>query len=133
MNVLLSLGLFGFSIPTLAHDELKRKRSWRHATTPRVGARDAAQFTGPGEETVSISGSAHAELQDNMRASLDELAAMAATGQPHQLVDGLGRVYGSFVILTLDEGTRHFFPNGEPRRIDFRLELLAVDAAELPA
>jgi len=132
MSALLSIGMFAFSVATLSHDELKRKRSWRHATTSRIGARDATQFTGPGEDNVSISGSAYAELQDG-RASLDQLAAMAATGEPQQLVDGMGSVYGSFVIVALDEGQRHFFPNGQPRRIDFSLELLAVDASEQPA
>ncbi|TPG14378.1 phage tail protein [Sphingomonas oligophenolica] len=132
MPSLLSYGMFGFSMATLAHDELSRRRNWRHATSSRIGARDATQFTGPGEDTVSIQGSALAELQDG-RASLDQLAAMAATGEPWPLVDGLGRIYGSFVITALDERQKHFFPNGEPRRIDFSVDLLAVDDPERSA
>ncbi|WP_288413507.1 phage tail protein [uncultured Sphingomonas sp.] len=124
--MLMSLGLFPFSLPTLAHDDLSRRTAWRHATAPRVGARDATQYIGPGEETVSIGGTAHAELTDG-RACLDQLRDMAATGQAWPLVDGAGTVFGAFVIQTLDEKHKALFPDGTPRAIDFALELLRVD------
>lgn len=126
MQVLLSLGMFGFSLPTLAHDELQRRTDWRHARAARIGARDAVQFVGPGEDTVTISGSAIAELQDG-RASLDQLREMAGGGEPWPLVDGLGRILGQYVITGIDERSKHFYPNGEARRIDFTIDLLAVD------
>ena len=124
--MLMSLGLFPFSLPTLAHDDLSRRTAWRHATSPRVGARDATQYVGPGEETVSIGGTAHAELTDG-RACLDQLRDMAATGQAWPLVDGAGTVFGAFVIQTLDEKHKALFPDGTPRAIEFSLELLRVD------
>lgn len=124
--MLMALGLFVFSVPTLAYDELSRKSAYRHATTPRLGARDAAQFTGAGEETVSISGSAYAELSDG-EASITQLRTMAESGEAWALVDGVGRVWGSYVILVVDEKHRAFWPNGLPRQIDFAIELLRVD------
>jgi hypothetical protein len=130
--MLMALGLFVFSIPTLAYDELSRKAAWRHAATPRIGARDAVQFTGAGEETVSIAGNAFAELADG-QASIEQLRTMGASGQAWALVDGAGQVWGSFVILTVDEKRRAFFPDGTPRQIDFAIELLRVDDAEVPA
>ncbi|MGT2513427.1 phage tail protein [Sphingomonas panni] len=124
--MLMSLGLFPFSIATLAHDDLSRRTAWRHATSPRVGARDATQFVGPGEESVGIGGTAHAELTDG-RASLDRLRDMAATGQAWPLVDGAGTVFGAFVIQTLDEKHKALWPDGTPRAIDFSIDLLRVD------
>jgi phage protein U len=124
--MLMALGMFVFSIPTLAYDDLSRKAAYRHAATPRVGARDAAQFTGPGEETVSISGSAFAEVGDG-GASIARLRSMGETGESWALVDGAGLVWGSFVLLTVDEKHRAFFPDGTPRQIDFSIELLRVD------
>lgn len=44
-----------------------------------MGARDATQFVGIGEESVSIAGTAYAEMSDG-EASIDELRAMADTG-----------------------------------------------------
>jgi len=128
MRPLLALGSFVFGPSTLAFDELQRRRDWRHVRSPRIGAPDATQFTGPGEDTLSLKGTAYAELGDG-RASIDQLVAMAGTGEPFELVDGLGHVHGSFVISSLDDGAKAFFPDGTARAIDFRLELLAVDAA----
>lgn len=124
--MLLAIGLFSFSIPTLAHDELQRRASWRHATSARIGARDATQYVGPGEETIAINGTAYAELSDGI-ASLDQLRAMAASGEAWPLVDGAGRVYGAFVIQTIDEGYRHLLADGTPLKIDFTVNLLRVD------
>ena len=124
--MLLAIGLFAFGIPTLAHDELQRRTQWKHATSNRVGARDATQYVGPGDETVSISGTAYAELSDG-RASLDQLRAMADSGDAWPLVDGAGRVYGAFVIETIDEGQRVLLADGTPLKIDFTINLLRVD------
>lgn len=124
--MLLGLGMFIFGLDTLAFDELQRRTSYRHATTPRIGARDAAQFTGVGEETMAINGSVFHEIADG-RVSLDELRRMAASGDAWSLVDGLGYVYGAFVITGLDERSKAFFPNGAPRQIDFAIDLLRVD------
>lgn len=88
--MLLAIGMFHFSVPTVVHDELKRRSSWIHATSQRIGARIATQFVGVGAETLSISGVAHAELSDG-RASLDELRSMAAAATPGPSLMARGR------------------------------------------
>ena len=125
---LMAIGMFLFSLPTLAHDELRRRTDWQHARSPRVGARDAVQFTGPGEETISLSGSVYAEITDG-RVSLDDLRKMASDGEALPLVDGRGTVYGDFVILSIDERHSYLMADGRPRRIDFGIELLRTDAS----
>ena len=127
--MILSLGMFAFSIPTLAHDELQRRSDWKHARTGRVGARDASQYVGPGDDKVSINGTAFAELSDG-RASLDQLRDMANTGDAWPLLDGAGRVYGAFVIESIDERQKVFLPDGTPRRIDFGIDLALVEDPE---
>ncbi len=124
--MLMSLGMFPFSLSTLAHEDLSRRTAWRHVTVQRVGARDATQYVGPGEETIGFGGTAHAELTDG-RAQLDRLREMAGTGQAWPLVDGTGTVFGAFVIQTLDEKHKALFPDGTARAIDFAIELLRVD------
>lgn len=127
--MLLAIGLFVFSIDTLAFDELSRRATWRHASSTRVGARDATQFTGPGEETISLSGTVFAEIADG-EVSVDELRRMAATGDAWSLVDGRGYVYGAFVITTIDDRRKAFWSDGTPRQIDFSIDLLRVDGAD---
>ena len=63
MPMMMSLGMFTFGLPTLAYQELKRRTDWRHARQTRIGARDATQYVGPGEDTITLSGVAMAELQ----------------------------------------------------------------------
>src|SRR5687767_3496826 len=123
---LMALGMFLFRIPTLAYDELQRKTAWRFARSSRIGARDAVQFLGPGDETISMSGSVYAEITDG-RVSLDDLREMAGQGEALPLVDGTGTVFGNFVIEAIDERHAHMLPDGRPLRIDFGIDLLRVD------
>lgn len=124
--MLLALGLFCFEIPTLAYDELQRRMDWQHARSARIGARDAVQYVGPGEDKIALSGRAMAELSDGA-ASLDQLRTMADKGEAWALVDGTGRVLGAFVITGIDERQSVFLPDGTARQISFGIELLRVD------
>ena len=127
--MLLAIGLFAFSIPTMVHDDLQRRSSWTHATSQRIGGRDASQFVGVGPETISIRGTAYRELS-NGRASLDELRAMADTGNAWSVVDGAGQVFGAFVIQGIDEGLKELDRDGTARKIEFSIDLLRVDDEE---
>ena len=124
--MLLALGLFAFGIDTLAFDEIQRKSSWRHATATRIGARDASQYTGPGDQTISLPGSVFTEIADGEE-WLSEITRMGDTGDAWPLVDARGHVYATFVITSLTETMRAFWPDNTPRRIDFTIELLRVD------
>ena len=123
---LMALGMFLFELGTLPFDELQHKMDWRHARAPRIGARDATQFVGPGDETVTLSGAVYTELSDSA-VSLEDLRIMAATGEAWPLVSGSGRVYGNFVITAIDERQTYLMADGSPRRIDFGIDLLGVD------
>ncbi len=125
---LLALGMFLFEIGTLGPDELQRKTDWRHARSGRVGARDATQFVGPGDETISLSGAVYTEIADG-RVSIDELREMADAGEAMPLVSGNGRVFGNYVITAIDERHAVMMADGTPRRIDFGIDLLRVDDA----
>lgn len=124
--MMLSLGQFVFSLPTLAYQQLQRSTAWRHAQNSRVGARAASQFVGPDDETITLDGVLLPEVA-GQRASLDTLRDMGGQGAAWPLVDGNGVVYGAFVLLSVREvGTLHF-KDGTPRRIEFTLELRRVD------
>lgn len=123
---LMALGMFIFELPSLAFDELQRKTDWQHARAPRVGARDATQYVGPGSETISLSGAVYAEIS-NGRVSLDDLREMADKGEALPLVAGNGTVFGNFVLERIDERHAFMLADGTPRRIDFGIDLLRVD------
>lgn len=128
---LMALGMFLFEMGTLPFEELQRKTTWHHARSSRVGARDATQFVGPGDETISLSGAVYTELTDG-RVSIDILRQLANEGEAMPLLDGSGTVYGNFVITDLDERHTFLMSDGTPRRIEFGLDLLRVDDTAPP-
>jgi uncharacterized protein len=124
--MMMCLGLFVFGMQTAAYQELQRQMEWKHQTTSRVGTRDAHQFTGLGEETITLSGWIAPELTGTAL-SLDALRFMADTGQSWILVQGTGRIYGSYVITNMTEGKTIFETNGDAKRIDFSITLKRID------
>lgn len=124
--MMLALGMFVFSLPTLAYQQLQRQTDWRHASNSRIGAQPARQFLGRGEDEITLPGVLLPELAGSMM-SLDEIRAMGNTGKAWALVEGTGRVYGLFVIESLSETRSLFFQDGTARRIEFSLTLKRVD------
>ena len=124
--MLMSLGMFVFSLPTLAYQDMQRQTAWRHPSNSRVGSRAAHQFVGPGDDTITLSGVLVPELMGRT-AALDELRAMADTGMAWALVSGAGEVFGAFVIENTSTTGTVMMDNGMPRRIEFQLQLKRVD------
>lgn len=120
--MLASLGLFVFELPSLPYGELQRRRDWRHEDAKRVGARSALQFTGPGDDLVTLNGVIAPGVVGSF-ASLDTLTEMADAGETYSFVDGTGRVWGEFVIAALDLRQKHLMVDGVPRVIDFAIDL----------
>lgn len=127
--MLLAIGMFVFEIPNVLFDQLKRRRSWRHPTSERVGARSASQFAGVGDDDLTLTG-VLAPGVIGRKDALEDLAAMADQGRSWPVVDGDGFVYGAYVILDLDETKREILDNGQARLIDFTLNLQRVDDDE---
>ncbi|MDQ0739240.1 phage tail protein [Pseudomonas sp. W4I3] len=124
--MMLSLGMFVFSLSTLAYQELQRQTNWRHASNSRVGTSPALQFVGRGEDTITLPGIILPELAGSVL-SLDALRLMANTGKAWPMVEGTGRIYGLWVIESLSETKTVFFRDGTPRRIEFTLTLKRTD------
>lgn len=126
--MMMSLGQFVFSLPTLAYQDLRRASDWRHASNSRVGARPARQFLGPGDDTLTLSGLLAPEFM-GQRKALDQLRGMADEGKAYSLVDGANpaTIYGAWVILSVQETGTLFTDNGAARRVEFELQIARVD------
>lgn len=119
---LMTLGMFIFGMDTIAYQEFERSREWRHELSERHGARDAAQFIGPGPESITIGGLVVPELGGSY-AAIETLADMADAGEDYPLMDGQGRILGHYRILRIEEGHLTIMAGGIPRHVDFRIEL----------
>ena len=127
--MMMTLGWFVFQRSTFAPQSQQDDRAWRHPGNPRVGARPAYQFTGPDDETTTLSGTLYPELTGGP-VSLDLLHEMAATGQAFPLIQGDGVMRGYFVIERTSVTRSEFFTDGATRKIEFTMNLKRVDDDE---
>jgi len=128
--MMMALGMFVFSLPTLAYQDLQRQTEWKHPGSARVGTRDAHQYTGKGDDIITLTGWIAPELTGSIY-SLDALRLMADTGKSWILIQGTGRIYGSFVITNMTEERSHLAQNGDAGRIGFTLSLKRTDESVL--
>ncbi|WP_068634891.1 phage tail protein [Thauera butanivorans] len=124
--MLMSFGMFVFELASLPFQSMEQAMGWRHAASSRVGVRPARQFLGPDDETVTLSGVLAPEITGG-EPSITELREMADAGTAAPLIDGNGRVYGHFVITSLNLTRTLFFKDGSARRIEFRIGFARVD------
>ncbi|OJY65508.1 MAG: hypothetical protein BGP16_12850 [Sphingobium sp. 66-54] len=124
--MMMSLDTFLFEIGTLPYQQLRQAWNWRHAKSERFGARPAAQYVGPGDETISLTGALYPGVAGSY-SSIARIREMADTGESYPLLSGRGEVLGQCVILSLELTSELFLVDGFARKADFSLELERVD------
>lgn len=124
--MMLALGLFVFALKTVPYQQLQRHTQWRHPSNSRIGQRPAHQFTGTGEDSITLSGTLFPEVTGG-QISITMLRTMADTGKAWPLIRGDGIIYGEYVIEDMSETGTLFFRDGAPRQIDFSLKITRVD------
>lgn len=124
--MLAALGLFVFNADSLLFEQIERSRTWRHARTDRFGARAAAQYLGPGDDTITLSGTLVPELLGRFTA-IETLADMAGTGDAFPLADGGGNLLGNFTIEDLQERKSNLIDTGQARMTEFTVQLKRID------
>ncbi len=118
-----TIGMFVFGLDTLAYQELERRTDWRWAATPRFGARDALQFTGPGVDKITLNGVLVPEVAGSY-SDIEKLREMGDTGEVQDVVLGDGTVVGQYVIMAVDDRAQNILQGGRARRYDFAVDLL---------
>ena len=121
-SVMMALGAFRFGIAQGDYQELRREASWRWPVQERLGRAPASQFTGPGVQTVTLSGVIYPHFKGGLR-QLDAMRALAGLGRPMMLVDGLGFVFDTWCITEIAETRSVLMRDGAPRRIEFQVAL----------
>ncbi len=124
--MMMALGMFVFSLETLAYQEFQRQTEWRHGSTSRIGTNPARQYLGRGDDSITLPGVLLPVLAGS-QLSLDALRTMADTGKAWPLVEGTGKIYGTWIIESLSETRTLFFRDGQARRIEFTLSLKRID------
>lgn len=134
-GVLLNWGGFVFQITTIAYRNLSRDDTWRWASLDRLDNEVAEQWIGWGSKNIRLTGTIAALFSlssagnDGTQASggyvgthqLDNLRALGDAGQPQQLVDGRGFVFGQYVLISVEEVQDYIIDNGAPRKQEFNI------------
>jgi phage protein U len=121
-ETLLTLGTYRFSIDTAAYQTLKRHQSYRWQSQERLLRRPAQQFVGLGDDTITLAGVIYPHYRGGL-GQLNNLRKQAESGEPLLLVDGLGFVWGQWVIVSIDETQSHLQSYGMPLKQAFQLQL----------
>jgi len=87
----------------------------------------AYQFTGKGEDSITLDGSIVPQFGSQL--SLTALRVMGDTGKSFPLIAGNGKVYGLWILESVDETQTYFFDNGKPRKVEFTLKLKKTQTA----
>lgn len=122
-ETMMALGTYRFALDSAAFAEFKRSVSYRWQAQERLNRSPALQYSGLGLETIDISG----VIYPHFRGGLDQIKSMrseANKGVPLLLVDGLGFVWGKWVIAQVTEEQAVFLGNGQPLKQTFQVRLL---------
>jgi len=124
--MMMALGLFVFQLSTASYQELQRSTSWKHAGNNRFGTTPSYQYTGKGEDNITLTGDIYREITGSS-GSIDQLREMADTGKSYILIEGTGKIYGACTINQIQENKTMFFKNGGARKTSFTINLTIVN------
>jgi|EndMetStandDraft_5_1072996.scaffolds.fasta_scaffold548144_2 uncharacterized protein len=129
-TAMVGLGALRFEIDALNFTQLERTFAYRWEPQNRLGRRPAMQFMGPGEETVTLTGTTYpnhpafagglAEL--NAMRSRSEVGAFFTMGAR---VGTRGLALGRWCVRNIRDVQSYFHPSGQPSKVEFTIELVA--------
>jgi hypothetical protein len=123
-RIMLTLGDFRFEMHTLAYEKLALSQSYRWPAQARITRDPALQYVGRETATIQLDGVLRPNSLIRGRLShIETLRAMADQGKPYVLVDGIGRVWGKWVITDIKDDRSLFLDDGQSRVINFSVSL----------
>jgi phage protein U len=122
IGIMMMLGSFKFSLSTAAYETFSHSTAYRWQAQERFGQLPAQQYTGPGEESITLSGVIFPQLAGGLH-QVDSMRYYGSQGRPLQLVDGNGYVWGKWCILSVDENKEVFFSDGTARKQTFNMKI----------
>ena len=128
-RVMLALGPFRFEMGQATYQSLAMSQSWRWSEQARIGREPALQFTGREPAEIRLQGALFPGFDAGLK-QVEEMRELADRGEPLQLVDGLGRVWGAWVIVEVGDTRSVLMDDGQPRRVGFEMKLKAYGEDE---
>ncbi|EFA9397337.1 tail fiber protein [Escherichia coli] len=119
-------GMFVFELKTLPHQQVQQNKAWRHVKNDRINRSASWQYIGAGEDQMTLSGILYPEITGG-EVSLSLLTTQAYTGRPWPLIDGVGKIYGMYVITGLQIIRSELDCYGKAKKIEFTISFQRCD------
>ena len=119
-------GMFVFELRTLPHQQLQHNKTWRHVKNERINRSASWQYIGAGDDQITLSGVLYPEITGG-EVSLSLLTTQAYTGRPWPLIDGVGQIYGMYVITAVRTTRSELDRHGKAKKIEFTVSLERCD------
>ena len=119
--MLVRLGNFTFAVSSLAYQNLTKNFNWRWDTINVINDRQAVQYSGEGDETMSLQGVAYPV--HNTLTPQTSLLAEANRKEPLIMVSATGDVLGKYVIESVNFTETNFHVSGLPHHVDFTISI----------
>lgn len=133
---MLRLGPIQFKHAGISFSNLSRKDDYRWGNIDLLNRTPAQQAMGIGSKSITLSGVIFPHYDPTPNVALNtyiginrihDVRRYAELQQPFILSDGLGRVYGRWVIKSVQEEQSNFLVNGIPQKQSYTIELMAYD------
>lgn len=119
--MLMALGSFTFELKTAAFSSLKKSSEYRWSSSETIGNAPVLQSLGKGSDRIDLEGVVYPDqIYGNF---IDNLKIIAESEEPQILVDGMGNIYGFWVIKQIAETQSFFDKFGLPKKIEFNINL----------
>ena len=93
---------------------------YRWPSVDRMAKSPVLQRIGPGRERIELDGVLFPQFKGDA-GQIQSMREAASQRTPHILVDGQGHVFGSWIILQIEETQSVYMADGTPRKIEFKL------------
>lgn len=122
--VTMMLGAEAFCVPMGTFETLERSTRYRLDIPEPVDGQGLPVHRGIYSDTITLQGVVFPGYAGTQR-SVQRFRDMATLGISQMLVDGFGNIYGNWYVSSIDERQSHHMGEGQPRRMEYTLVLVA--------
>lgn len=119
---LYGLGPFRFRTQGPSADELSHLSAGRWQKIDRLQAESANQYIGRDNDEITLNAIIYTRETPGF-GQVEAMRSDSALKTPHMLVSGYGRVFGLFVIVSVENVQTFLLADGSPQRVEFSLTI----------
>ena len=112
-----TIGPFPFLLETILPEGINRNSTWRWQELHRLGRDPYLQYLGANSENIEVYGIIIPNFEFSpgryvTTFQLHILREIANLGIPLPFIDGIGEIFGFYVITSISDNTKSFLPGG---------------------